>query len=151
MARDVLCYLCYTRRSSFARKSHSINLRFIGRRHWPGPIVPPGMYGLRSPQAQASTQTLVVVKQCQCTEEKVEVVGTQQDQGFDRYGRSTGKPAPSPGTAIHPSRPDEGCGPSVCRPQHPGSRTGLPGSSDDQPCGSHHTISVSNMSTTSDA
>jgi hypothetical protein len=118
MARDVLCYLCYTRRSSFARKSHSINLNFIGHRHWLGDIVL-GMYGLTSPQAQATTQTLVVTSQCQCTEEKVEVVGTQRDQGLDRHGRFPGKPAPSPGTAIHPSRPDQGCGPSVCRPQHP--------------------------------
>jgi hypothetical protein len=119
MARDVLCYLCYTRRSSFARKSHSINLNSIGSHHWLGDIVLLCIYGLRSSQAQASTQTLVVTTQCQCTEEKVEVVGTQRDQGLDRHGRFPGKPAPSPGTAIHPSRPDQGCGPSVCRPQHP--------------------------------
>jgi hypothetical protein len=127
MARDVLCYLCYTRRSSFARKSHSINLNSISCHHWLGDIVLLGIYGLRSLHAQASTQTLVVTTQCQCTEEKVEVVGTQRDQVLDRYGRFPGKPAPSPGTAIHPSRPDQGCGPSVCRPQHPWMSNRAPG------------------------
>lgn len=127
MTRDVLCYLCYTRRSSFARKIHSINLNSGDCHHWLGDIVLLGIYGLRSPQAQASTQTLVVTKQCQCTEEKVEVVGTQRDRGLDRYGQFPGKPAPSPGTAIHPSRPDQGRGPSVCRPQHPWKSNRAPG------------------------